>query len=55
MSTACIIYICDPEKNTGCTKEGCQVYHCCCCTIEPEFAKTDKNGDPIVYDTYVKE
>ena len=39
------VYICDPAKNTSCTKEGCMI---CRCTTKKEFAKTGENGKPIV-------
>lgn len=42
------VYICDPEKNTSCTKEGCMIFHLCRCTTNKEFAKTGENGKPIV-------
>lgn len=41
-------YICDPEKNTLCTKEGCMIFNFCRCTTHKEFAKTGENGKPIV-------
>ena len=41
-------YICDPEKNTSCTKEGCMIFHFCRCTTNKEFAKTGENNKPIV-------
>ena len=41
-------YICDPEKNTSCTKEGCMIFQCCRCTTNKEFAKTGENNKPIV-------
>lgn len=41
-------YICDPVKNTSCTKEGCMIFHFCRCTTNKEFAKTGENGKPIV-------
>lgn len=42
------VYICDPAKNTSCTKEGCKIFRWCRCTINKEFSKTDENGKPIV-------
>lgn len=42
------VYICDPEKNTSCSKEGCKIFHLCRCTSNKEFAKTGENGKPIV-------
>ena len=41
-------YICDPAKNTSCTKEGCKIYNVCRCTTKKEFAKTDESNKPIV-------
>lgn len=41
-------YICDPAKNTSCTKEGCMIFHFCRCTTHKEFAKTGENNKPIV-------
>ena len=43
-----VAYICDPAKNTSCTKEGCMIFHLCQCTTNKEFAKTGENGKPIV-------
>ena len=42
------VYICDPAKNTSCTKEGCKIYNVCRCTTKKEFAKTDESNKPIV-------
>lgn len=42
------VYICDPTKNTSCTKEGCMIFHLCRCTTNKEFAKTGENNKPIV-------
>ena len=42
------VYICDPAKNTSCTKEWCMIFHLCRCTTKKEFAKTGENGKPIV-------
>lgn len=41
-------YICDPAKNTSCTKEGCMIFNLCRCTTNKEFAKTGENNKPIV-------
>lgn len=46
------LYLCDPDKNTACSKTGCvhnplAKYPCCRATKHPEFAKLDEDGDPI--------
>lgn len=41
-----IRFICDPEKNTECTKTFCQEY--CKATAFEEYAKRDEHGAPIV-------
>ena len=43
-----ILYECDPEKNTQCRKISCTIHKVCYCTRDPEYAKKDENGDPIV-------
>ena len=51
------IYLCDPEKNTECKKTACYINDGPCkCTMNPAYALTDLNGDPIIraqvsYDT----
>ena len=39
-------YICDPIRNTACSKDGC--WHIskgpCKCTLKKKYAKLDKNG-----------
>lgn len=45
------IYACDPEKNKMCQKTDCKYRHLlnlCYCTTHKEFAKVDKNGNPVV-------
>ena len=48
-------YFCDPEKNTGCTKERCASNPenegskvVCVSTSKKEYAKLDENGEPCV-------
>lgn len=41
-----IRYICEPEKNTECSKTFCQEF--CKATAFKEYAKRDENGAPIV-------
>lgn len=41
-----IRYICEPEKNTECSKTFCQEF--CKATAFEEYAKRDENGAPIV-------
>jgi hypothetical protein len=41
-----IRYICEPEKNTECSKTFCQEY--CKATAFEEYAKRDEHGAPIV-------
>ena len=41
-----IRYICEPEKNTECSKTLCQEF--CKATAFEEFAKRDENGRAIV-------
>jgi len=41
-----IRYICEPEKNTKCSKTFCQEF--CKATAYEEYAKRDENGAPIV-------
>lgn len=48
MKDGTILYVCDPEKNVTCTKEGCQIFHECYCTTHQEFAELDENGNPRV-------
>ena len=43
-----VCYICDPDKNTSCSKAGCRIFNCCQCTTNPKYAKTGQNGKPIV-------
>lgn len=44
-------YICDPRKNTGCTKTGCLYYLGgeCFSTGNPANAMTGKDGEPVSY------
>ena len=42
-------YLCDPEKNTECRKTMCfQKGGLCKKTSNPEYAKKDENGNPIM-------
>ena len=46
------LYLCDPEKNAGCSKTGCvhnpdAAYPTCRATKYAEFAKLDEQGQPI--------
>lgn len=46
------LYLCDPDKNTACSKTGCvhnplAKYPCCRATKHPEFAQRDEDGGPI--------
>ena len=48
-----ILYMCDPERAADCTKGGCvhnpaSEYGQCSLTFEPEWAKRDKNGEPMI-------
>lgn len=51
------VYYCDPEKNKECRKRSCA--HCltiteggtCFITFKREFARTDANGEPVIYST----
>lgn len=51
-----VLYWCDPEKNTGCRKTICRHVlrlsegGVCEATFHPEFALTDENGEPMVYE-----
>lgn len=47
-----LMYICDPEKNTGCKKTMCKANHpnhLCICdrTSNAAFAILDENGEPV--------
>lgn len=42
------LYLCDPQKNTECQKEICQMPHGCFLTTKKEFAATDENKNPII-------
>ena len=52
------VYYCDPEKNTECRKRHCA--HCltileggvCFITMRREFARTDANGEPVIYEAW---
>lgn len=50
-----IMYYCDPEKNTECRKIGCahtmtlEEGGVCFITMQREYARTDENGDPVIY------
>lgn len=45
-----IYYVCDPDKATECSKEGCwYLYHGPCkCTSKMSQAKTDEHGRCVV-------
>lgn len=45
-----VFYICDPDKNNECRKRNCgkNRNYGCRCTSNPDYAKTDGNGKPIV-------
>lgn len=47
------VYLCDPEKNTGCPKTGCAynpnaIQRECYSTINKEYARLDFAGNPVV-------
>lgn len=42
------LYLCDPQKNTECQKEICQIPNGCFLTTRKEFAVTDENENPII-------
>lgn len=44
--TAYELYICDPSKNTECSKAGC-LMGWCKSTSYPQYAKLNDNGEPI--------
>lgn len=48
-----VVYICDPEKNTTCSKECCKRFGICRATTDVRFARLDENGKPIVIDRSV--
>lgn len=37
------LYLCDPQKNTACPKEICQMPNGCFFTTKKEFAKDEKS------------
>lgn len=43
-------YICDPQRNQGCSKNGCwEIYHGPCkCTASLKYAKRHDDGTPVV-------
>lgn len=46
------LYMCDPEKNTGCTKDCClynpyAIGRWCCFTRNQAYARLNKRGKPI--------
>lgn len=47
-----VLYECDPELNTGCSKRSCMIW--CESTKHPEFAKKDSEGKPIVSEKWRK-
>jgi hypothetical protein len=49
-----LTYACDHEKNTQCHKTSCKhnpntKYSDCESTISRDFAKTEKDGEPIIH------
>lgn len=40
------VYLCDPDKNTKCSKTFCKEF--CKATAFEEYAKRDENGAPII-------
>lgn len=45
------VYLCDRPRNTTCRKTGCvDRGGPCYCTLDPEKAKKDDSGKPIVVD-----
>ena len=50
----CILFTCDPEKNSECRKTGCYLNGGRCSSMtNPKFAKQDKDGyfvDMVNYD-----
>lgn len=52
-------YICDAEKNVGCTKTSCvhnpdALYWDCDRTSNVDYAKRDKKGRPIIAKEYTR-
>ena len=53
-----VMYYCDPDKNMECKKNICA--HCltiteggnCFITMRREFARTDANGEPVIYEAW---
>ena len=53
-----VMYYCDPDKNTECKKRMCA--HCltileggvCFITMHREYARTDANGEPVIYEAW---
>ena len=53
MNPVKILYVCDPAKAETCRKSMCwqnpySAYHVCELTDNPEWAKTDATGNPII-------
>lgn len=48
-----VIYVCDPERATKCSKEGCWYLQDgpCRCTSKKENAKRDVDGKPVIAET----
>ena len=44
------VYVCDPDKNTKCSKSHCQSL--CKSTAFKEYATRDENGAPIVAEEF---
>lgn len=50
-----VLYVCDPEKNTGCGKQFCRYLlkpedgGICDVTFWREFAKKDSDGNPLIH------
>lgn len=44
-------YLCDITHNAACKKSGCVINGGpCLATLDPKYAKRDKDGNPIVAD-----
>ena len=49
MDVKTILYICDPEKNTECSKEECHINGGQCrCTEDSRYAKRINNGKLLI-------
>ena len=63
MKNDMVLYECDPEKNAGCMKRSCMLAGPrwplgCATTTDPECARLDNEGKPIVsklYEEWVKK